>query len=117
MTPRRERKATKKPRTASKRIVGLAVEPVPEPRKTIYLPPELKLAIVGCMGKQGLKKVRLVSREWSMYAILLLFDKVYISPRKVDLTVFNKITQHPILGSVVRKVIYDISRFQDGISR
>lgn len=52
-----------------------------------------------------------------MYAILLLFDKVYISPRKVDLTVFNKITQHPILGSVVRKVIYDISRFQDGISR
>jgi hypothetical protein len=117
MAQRREGKSIRKPRRASKRIVGLSVEPVPEPRKTVFLPPELKLAIVGCMGKYELKKVRLLSREWSMFATPLLFDKVYISPRKIDLTVFNNITQHPVLGPAVREVIYDTSRFQDGISR
>jgi len=117
MAHQREGKSTRKPRRASKRIVGLSVELVSELRKTVFLPPELKLAIVGCMGKYELKKMRLISREWSMFATPLLFDKVYISPRKIDLTVFNNITQHPVLGPVVREVIYDTSRFEDGISR
>lgn len=107
----RERKSTRTPQRASKR------EPNPEPTRPIFLPPELKLAIIGCMGKYELKTFRLVSREWSMFATPLLFDKVYISPRMIDLTAFNNITQHPVLGPVVREVIYDTSRFQDRISR
>lgn len=89
---------------------------MPEPGKIVYLPPELKLAIVGCVEKHVLKKLRLVSREWSIFATPLLFDKVYISPREIDLTVFINITQHPVLGPFVREVIYDTSRF-DEISR
>lgn len=96
--------------------VDLAGEPMPEPRRIVYLPPELKLAIVGCVEKHMLKKLRLISREWSMFATPLLFDKVYISPREIDLTVFTNITQHPVLGPFVREVIYDTSRF-DEISR
>lgn len=52
-----------------------------------------------------------------MFATPLLFDKVYISPRKIDLTVFINITRHQVLGPLVREVIYDTSRFEDRISR
>jgi len=111
-----EPQSNKQAQHVSRHISGLSVERIPEPMKTVVLPSELKLAIVGCMGKYELKRFRLVSREWSMFATPLLFDRVYISARERDLTVFNSITQHPVLGSVVREVIYDTSRFQQEIS-
>lgn len=109
--------SAKKTQTASRPVVGLSDEQTPEPRKTAFLPPELMLAIFECMVKHELKKVRMVSREWSTFATPLLFDRVYISPREVDLTVFHNITQHPGLGPVVREIIYDTSRFQQRMSQ
>lgn len=77
----------------------------------VSLPNELVLRTLGCLGKQELKIARLVCRIWCYYASESLFDKLYISPRKEDIHVFESITQHPQLARCVKELEYDATLF------
>ena len=57
------------------------------------LPNELILDICGYLANPDLKACRFVSKSWSDSASVYLFSKIYISPRKEDIEVFNLITQ------------------------
>ena len=81
----------------SKRIRGLAPASVCSLAQTSYLPLEVKRIILEDATKSDLKLVRLVSKDWCLAAVPLLFDQIYISPRKRDLDVFSDIIDHPIL--------------------
>ena len=82
----------------------------------MYLPLEVIILVHGYLGKRDLKASRLVSKDWSFYASSFLFDRIFISPRKVDLEVFNAITQHPTLSKYIKKLKYDGTRFCPDLS-
>ena len=86
------------------------------------LPIELILEVCKCLAKRDLKTCRLLSKSWSHPASECLFRKVYISPRKEDIEVFNLITQHTQLSHCVRRLEYDGTTFspcytEDGFRR
>lgn len=64
-----------------------------------------------------LKVMRLVSRVWSSLVAPILFRHVYISPRKLDIEIFSNITNHPVLSTYVKEIVYDASRFELNITR
>ena len=80
------------------------------------LPNELMLDICGYLAKLDLKACRLVSKSWSASASVYLFSKIYISPRKEDIEVFNLITQDPQLSRCVRTLEYDGTSFSSEVS-
>ena len=106
-----------RPRRSSRRIRGLApsIDPPPPPPKAVYLPPELKVAVLGLLFKSDLKTVRLVSKEWSALATGPLFDRVYISCRAKDMEVFRNVTRHKAISMGVRELVYDGSIFKKEI--
>ena len=75
------------------------------------LPNELILEVCKNLAKRDLKAYRLVSKLWSHHASEYLFGKIYISPRKEDIEVFNFITQHEQLRHCVKRLEYDGTRF------
>ena len=99
-------------RRSSRRIRGLAPQMDVPPPKEVYLPPELKVAVLAQLDKRDLKNVRLVSKEWNALAIGPLFDKVYVSCRAKDLEVFKNITSHPVISKGVKELVYDGSLFE-----
>lgn len=82
----------------------------------MYLPPEVVIQILSYLTKIDLKVSRLVSNTWSSCASRFLFDNIYISPHRVDLKVFDAITQHPTLSKCVKRLIYDGSKFDMDLS-
>lgn len=114
MAPKRELVSNNEPRRVSRRI-GLP-ENGSTPQGTVHLPVELKTMVTDYMECSELKVLRLVSWDWSSLVTPLLFWHVYISPRREDLEVFNSITRHPVLSTYVKEVVYDVSRFEFGIS-
>ena len=76
------------------------------------LPIELQLIILGYLKKKHLKKVRLISQRWCSLAIPLLFDKVYISYRLLDLQVFRQCAAHPVISQAIKEVVCDVSHFR-----
>lgn len=100
------------PRRKSRRIQGLEPQIDGPPPKAVYIPPELKVAVLAQLDKRNLKNVRLVSKDWNTLATRLLFDRVYISCRAKDLEVFENITSHPVISTSVRELVYDGSLFQ-----
>jgi len=89
----------------------------PQKDGAVYLPAELKIMIMDYLECGELKALRLVSWDWSTLVTPMLFWQVYISPRKLDLEVFNNITQHPVLSTYIEEVVYDASHFEINISR
>jgi len=81
------------------------------------LPVEINMMILDNLQYSELKQLRLVARDWSSLATPMHFWRVYISPRREDLEIFNNVTRHPVLSTYVRKVVYDASRFVLNISR
>ncbi len=75
------------------------------------LPIELIIQAFSHLEKHELKSVRLVCKTWAHYASERLFDKLYISPRKEDINVFELVTQHPQLRRCVKKLEHDATRF------
>ena len=75
------------------------------------LPNELMLDICGYLANPDLKACRLVRKSWSAPASVYLFSKIYISPRKEDIEVFNLITQHALLSRCVGTLEYDGTTF------
>ena len=84
--------------------------------ENVYLPHELKVAVLAHLEKRDLRTVRLVSKEWSALATRPLFDRVYISCRAPDLEVFRNITRHPVISTGVRELVYDGSLFIKDLS-
>lgn len=80
------------------------------------LPNELILEVCKYLPKADLKTCRLVSKSWSQHASEPLFSKIYISPRKEDIEVFNLITQHAQLSHCVRSLEYDGTNFSPNYS-
>ena len=78
-----------------------------------YLPLELKGIVAEFLCKSDLKTLRLVSRQWHAMTTPLLFDQVYVSPRKKDIQVFSHITKHPLLSRSIKKMICDVSTVTD----
>lgn len=95
----------------SKRIRGLAPEIAYSYTQTSYLPLEVKRIILEDFTKLDLKLVRLVSKDWCLAAVPLLFDRIYISPKKRDLDVFIDIIDHPVLCQAPRSLIWDATYF------
>ena len=77
----------------------------------MYLPSEIIVQALRDVPKDSLKAARLMNRQWSSCAAELLFDTVYISPHKINIDVFQSITQHPVLRSYVTNLVYDGVRF------
>ncbi|MCJ1460689.1 hypothetical protein MMC28_011071 [Mycoblastus sanguinarius] len=103
------------PRRLSRRIQGLDPQPAFEinPERTPYLPPEVKSLVAECLDKSNLKSLRCVSKQWHAVATPLLFDKIYISLRRKDIEVFEKITRHPVLSESIKEMICDVSKISD----
>lgn len=81
------------------------------PPNAVYLPPELKVAVLAGLDKRDLKSLRLVSKKWNALATRPLFDRLYVSCRAKDLEVFKNITRHPVISTCVRELVYDRSIF------
>ena len=77
----------------------------------MYLPNEIVVAILKNLQRKHLKTARLVCKTWCSYASEFLFDQIYVAPNRIDLEVFDAITQHPTLSKCVRRLIYDDSEF------
>ncbi|KAI4146884.1 MAG: hypothetical protein L6R39_003300 [Caloplaca ligustica] len=100
-----------KPRRSSRlrRHVG---ERADKPASRVpYLPPEIIGIVAEHLCKSNLKNLRYVSKTWRTVVNPLLFDRVYISPHKQDLDIFEKITSHPVLATSVKTLTYDVSTF------
>lgn len=83
----------------------------------MHIPNELVVAILESVGSQDLKSARLVCKTWCSYASGFLFDKIYVAPNRVDLEVFNAITQDPILSKCVRQLVYEGSEFVSDLTK
>ena len=83
----------------------------------MYLPYEIILAILEHLEGKHLKSARLVCQTWCSCASGFLFDRIYIAPNKIDLEVFDAITQHPVLSKCVRHLVYDSSEFLPGLTK
>lgn len=77
---------------SSRRLQGLPPHAVPLPANAVYLPIEIRAIIVQFLDKKDLKQLRLVSNDWSFLATTPLFDRVFVSPHKKDLEIFNNVT-------------------------
>lgn len=100
------------PRRRSQRIKTIASQRAFTFRsRTPYLPPEIISLVAGYLDKADLKILRLVSKAWYGAVTPQLFDRVFVSPRTVDLDVFEKITSNPFLAASVKGLIYDVSTF------
>ena len=83
----------------------------------MHLPNELVLDVFQSLGRTDLKSARLVCKSWYPCASHFLFDKIYVAPNKIDLQVFEAITQHPILKTCVRHLVYDASVFAPDLTK
>ena len=80
------------------------------------LPLEIQLAVLEYLEKKDLKEVRLISQRWCVLTIPLLFKKIYISCRFLDLKIFRECAAHPVISQGIKEVVYDISHFQADMS-
>lgn len=83
----------------------------------MHFPNELVLLIIQSSEGQGLKSARLVSKTWCSYASIFLFKRIYVAPNKLDLQVFNIITQHPIFSKHIRELVYDDAEFMPHLEK
>lgn len=72
---------------------------------------EIVTAIMSQLPKKDLKSARLVNRAWASLGGQQLIGKLYISPREIDMAVFDSITQHPDLSKSVKHLMYDSAKF------
>ena len=87
------------------------------PSHGFQLPFELQKMILKYLKKYELKQVRLVSKACSSLATPLLFDRVYLSLKQLDLEVFARCAVHSVIRSSVKEIIYDVSHFDPNMTR
>ena len=79
--------------------------------KPFFLPYELLSDIVTRLDKKTLKATRLTCKDWKRYATPLLFDRIWVSPRTKDMSIFTSIAETPDLAVHIREVRYDQTKF------
>lgn len=82
----------------------------------LKLPTEIKTAVFELLEKIDLKQARLVSSSWYPLATRLLFDRVYISPKTLDIEVFMECVRHPVIKESIKEIIYDVTYFDSDVS-
>ena len=73
--------------------------------------------VLAHLEKSDLKDARLVCRLWSSLAIRWLFNRIYISPRTLDLRVFGSTTSDQRLSRAVKELVYDGSYYALSLDR
>ncbi|KAG6999221.1 hypothetical protein G7Y79_00036g071770 [Physcia stellaris] len=82
----------------------------------VNLPTEIKTSVFELLDKADLKQARLVSSSWYPLATRLLFDRVYISPKSLDIEVFMECVRHPVIKESIKEIIYDVTYFDASVS-
>ncbi len=77
----------------------------------MHIPNEILEQALKDLLKADLKAARLVNSQWSSCANRFLFDTLYISPHKINIDVFQSVTQHPVLRHCVKHLCYDLVGF------
>lgn len=72
---------------------------------------ELVSHIISFLPNQDLKSARLVSKRWGSLGGRMLIGTLYISPREIDMAVFDNITRHRDLSKSVKTLVYDSAQF------
>ena len=83
-------------------------------RSGLKLPTEILLQITSHLPKTAWLSLRLISH--SLYAFssnLPLITDLWYGQYSEDLYIFEKVCNHPFLGSHVTTILYDITRFED----
>ncbi|MDI1488747.1 MAG: hypothetical protein OHK93_008023 [Ramalina farinacea] len=101
------------PRRSSRRLDGWAPGGDPERASTkpFFLPYELLTDIISRLDKKALKAVRLTCKDWKQVATPFLFDRIWVSPRTKDMSVFTSLTETPDLAVHIKEVRYDQLEF------
>ncbi|KAL8651679.1 MAG: hypothetical protein Q9226_004598 [Calogaya cf. arnoldii] len=76
------------------------------------LPNEVTILILSFMPKSVVKQARLVCQLWADLGAQFLFDTIYISPRRIDMDVFEEITRHGTLRNLPQHLVYDSAVFE-----
>ncbi|MCJ1264678.1 hypothetical protein MMC22_004552 [Lobaria immixta] len=79
------------------------------------LPNEVLLMIFKLLDKSDLKAIRCACKFFESSVSPLLFDKIYISPHRINMDVFRQITEHSDLCRYPRELVYDVQRFKANI--
>ena len=82
-----------------------------------HLPVEVKLLIFGHLGKIDLKNIRLVSSYCCGVATELLFDRIFISGREKDVTVFSEWSASKRCSPAVKELVFDMSLMDPSLSK
>ena len=77
------------------------------------LPPELFHLIFPHLQKADLKPLRFVGRMFNDLIVPFLFDKIYISPQYLNLTVFRHTSESLRLAKHVKELVYDATEFDN----
>lgn len=72
-----------------------------------YLPTEIIVNILWWLPTKDIKNVRLVSKFFNDVAAQFVFETLYISTKLKDREIFTAVSEHPLLSSVVREVVFD----------
>lgn len=72
---------------------------------------ELITAIFSYLPKKDLKSARRVNKIWASLGGQMLIGTLYISPREIDMAVFDGVTQHQDLSKSVKILVYDTAQF------
>lgn len=75
--------------------------------------PELFVMIFSYLQKAELKPLRFVGRMFNDLIITFLFDKIYISPQYLNLSVFRNISHSPYHAKHVKELVYDATEFSN----
>ena len=82
----------------------------------MWLPQELKLEILQYLGKQDLKAVRFVAKDWSACTSRFLFHRIHWSPQDKDIEVFDNLA-HGEFAGCVQELVFDGSQFMFDIAK
>lgn len=74
-------------------------------------PNEILDMILKTLPRASLKQARLVCRRWAISGEAFLLSTVYLSPREMDMNIFDNITSHPSISKSVKKILYETAFF------
>ena len=83
----------------------------------IDVPNEVLVNILNNLGQADLKATRLVCQLWSMFGVLKLFERIYVSCRLKDLEVFRLVSSHSLYRQAVKRLVYDTSTTEEEITK
>ena len=74
-------------------------------------PPELVRMVLAFLPRKEIKQIRLVCKASETLSVGMLFCRLYVSPRKEDMKVFDAVSERPDLRISVKEICFDIVSF------